>query len=208
MMLGLFDTIRDTVTAEQVGERAGLEIKRRGSRSWAKCPLHGEKTPSLCFYEDGGWHCFGCNKGGDAVSLYAEIYSTSMIEAARQISADFRLGIDATTPAPKPKAARTDARRVLTSFMNERYRRFTADIHTANKILKSFDGVDDPWSDPKFVEALKLRTIAETDFDRMWAMLTVEYDTENYKCKHEDDWSAWIDLYREEVWNCAGKQNT
>ena len=76
-----------------VAERAGLALKRRGSRSWACCSLHGEKTPSLCFYEDGGWHCFGCGEGGDAVALYAALYRLPMGGAARRLAAEW--GIDA-----------------------------------------------------------------------------------------------------------------
>jgi len=89
----VFDLIRGRVSALDVAERAGLALKRRGSRSWACCPLHGEKTPSLCFYEDGGWHCFGCHEGGDAVALYAALYRLPMGEAARRLAAEW--GIDA-----------------------------------------------------------------------------------------------------------------
>ena len=30
-----------------------------------RCPIHGERTPSLHLYEDQHWFCFGCGKGGD-----------------------------------------------------------------------------------------------------------------------------------------------
>ena len=39
--------------------------------SVVKCPLHGEKTPSLRFYEHtNSFFCFGCRKGGDVINLH------------------------------------------------------------------------------------------------------------------------------------------
>jgi hypothetical protein len=38
--------------------------------TFANCPLHGEKTPSLCVYETtNSWYCFGCHKGGNSIDL-------------------------------------------------------------------------------------------------------------------------------------------
>ena len=79
----LFDAVRH-ITAIDAAERAGIPMVRRGSSYWACCPLHGEKTPSLKFYEgDRGWTCFGCHKGGDAIKLYEELYRVEPVEAAR-----------------------------------------------------------------------------------------------------------------------------
>ena len=56
-----------------VALREGIRLRQKGSRAWACCPLHGEKTPSLCFYPDGRWYCFGCHRGGDAVDFLAAL---------------------------------------------------------------------------------------------------------------------------------------
>ena len=61
------------ISAADVARREGLHLRRRGAKEWACCPLHGEKTASLCFYEDGRWYCFGCHRHGDAVDLYAAL---------------------------------------------------------------------------------------------------------------------------------------
>ena len=57
----------------EVARSCGLHLRQKGSRFWACCPFHDEKTPSLCFFPDGRWHCFGCGKHGDAADLYAEL---------------------------------------------------------------------------------------------------------------------------------------
>lgn len=47
---------------------------RKSGGNWtARCPLpgHDDKTPSFVVYRDNerGWHCFGCQRGGDVVNL-------------------------------------------------------------------------------------------------------------------------------------------
>lgn len=87
MQLNPFEYARQIPSVE-VARRAGLPLRRRGAREWACCPLHGEKTPSLCFYPDGGWHCFGCHAGGDAVDLHAALHGVDKLEAARALAGD------------------------------------------------------------------------------------------------------------------------
>ncbi len=45
-------------------------LRRRGSNLTCHCPFHEERTPSFHIYpqENRGW-CFGCNQGGDAISV-------------------------------------------------------------------------------------------------------------------------------------------
>ena len=81
----LFETAR-RVSSADVARNAGLALKRHGGREWTCCPLHSEKTASLCFYPDGGWYCFGCHAGGDAVDLYAALYTVTRVEAAKTIT--------------------------------------------------------------------------------------------------------------------------
>ena len=83
-------TLARRISAADVARREGLHLRRRGAKEWACCPLHGEKTASLCFYEDGRWYCFGCHRHGDAVDLYAALHGISSLEAARTLA-----GLDA-----------------------------------------------------------------------------------------------------------------
>ncbi|MBQ7868326.1 MAG: hypothetical protein IJ354_09290 [Clostridia bacterium] len=69
--------------AAAVARNAGLDLRRNGSRLWACCPIHGEKAPSLCFFPDGRFHCFGCGAHGDAADLYAALHGVPLAEALR-----------------------------------------------------------------------------------------------------------------------------
>ena len=51
-----------------IGEHT--EIKRSGRQWMARCPLHGERTPSLSVSPDKGvYYCFGCQRSGDVITF-------------------------------------------------------------------------------------------------------------------------------------------
>ncbi len=85
------------ISAADVARSAGLSLTRKGSRLWACCPLHREKTPSMCFYPDGRWYCFGCHEHGDAADLYKALHGCSIREALRAVD---------KAPSPRELAAK------------------------------------------------------------------------------------------------------
>jgi len=63
-----------------VGEYVRLE--KRGSRWVGLCPFHNEKTPSFGVNQDRGFfYCFGCKKGGDAITFVEEVERCGYVEA-------------------------------------------------------------------------------------------------------------------------------
>ena len=68
-----------------VGEYCTLQ--RKGANNhWACCPLpgHTEKTPSFTVNEIGQfYHCFGCGKGGDAITFIQQVEKLDFVEALR-----------------------------------------------------------------------------------------------------------------------------
>jgi DNA primase len=58
-------------------------IATGNDRHRMRCPFHaGDRDPSLVIYPPGhGWHCFGCNRGGDAVAFVAELQRCTAVEA-------------------------------------------------------------------------------------------------------------------------------
>ena len=70
-----------------------VPLKKKGREFWACCPFHGEKSPSFSvspakqFY-----HCFGCQKSGNAVGFLMDYDHMEFVEAIESLAAS--LGMD------------------------------------------------------------------------------------------------------------------
>ncbi|MDJ0777583.1 MAG: DNA primase [Gammaproteobacteria bacterium] len=70
-----------------------VPLKKKGREYWACCPFHGEKTPSFSvsptkqFY-----HCFGCQKSGNAVGFLMDYDHMEFVEAIESLAGS--LGIE------------------------------------------------------------------------------------------------------------------
>ena len=82
--------IRDTVDMESVLSLYGYKPKR----GVMPCPFHGERNPSLKIYAGtGGWHCFGCGRGGSVIDFVMEHEGCTFGEAVRAIDKALHLGL-------------------------------------------------------------------------------------------------------------------
>ena len=51
------------------------------------CPFHQEKTPSFSVSPDKGvWHCFGCQKSGDAITFVREVEHLDFVETIERLA--------------------------------------------------------------------------------------------------------------------------
>ncbi|MRS11516.1 MAG: DNA primase [Actinobacteria bacterium] len=69
-------------------------LKKKGRLYWGNCPFHGEKTPS--FKIDPAtqlWHCFGCNRGGDAFGFVMQAENLDFPDAIRRLAERARIDI-------------------------------------------------------------------------------------------------------------------
>lgn len=119
-----FQRVKEAVDISEAARYYGLEMDRQG---WCCCPFHGERTPSFHLYRQ-RYRCFGCDAHGDVVDLVAGLLDVSLVEAAKELNAAFRLGIDLEVPADPAAVARADAER-------ERKRRFQAWRENALSVL-------------------------------------------------------------------------
>jgi DNA primase len=80
-----------------------VPLKRAGSQFRANCPFHNEKTPS--FYVNPArqsFHCFGCGKGGDAISFVRDYENLPFMEAVRKLAG--RAGVQIREEESDPEA--------------------------------------------------------------------------------------------------------
>ena len=82
--------IRDTVTMDQILDLYGYQAKH----GFMCCPFHGEKAPSLKIYKgNGGWHCFGCGKGGSVIDFVMQQENCNFRTAVSAIDKALHLGL-------------------------------------------------------------------------------------------------------------------
>jgi DNA primase len=74
-----------------------VELQPAGTgRFKARCPFHNEKTPSFHVTRDRQvYHCFGCGKGGDALSFVREHEGLSFPEALQRLADRARITLPA-----------------------------------------------------------------------------------------------------------------
>ncbi len=66
-----------------------VPLKRAGRLYKGLCPFHSERGPSFTVYPDSqSYYCFGCGKGGNAITFVRDINSLTYIEAIRQMAQD------------------------------------------------------------------------------------------------------------------------
>lgn len=120
---------KSCLDAATVARNAGIHLRPSGSRLWACCPLHGEKMPSMCFFPDGRFHCFGCGAHGDAADLYAALHNVPLAEALRICRGG------SYTPKPKgPTAA--DLHRKLEAWKSAKWSQACQQLHEATSALE------------------------------------------------------------------------
>ncbi|MDR2964462.1 MAG: DNA primase [Treponema sp.] len=73
-----------------------VRLEKKSGRWWGKCPFHAggqEKTPSFKVDPDlKMYHCFGCSKGGSAISFIMEIDNLTYPEAIKALAR--KMGIE------------------------------------------------------------------------------------------------------------------
>src|SRR6266436_2899899 len=72
--------------------REHIALRRVGRRFTGLCPFHQEKTPSFSINPEMNlWHCFGCQKSGDAITFVREVELLDFVGAVERLAA--RAGI-------------------------------------------------------------------------------------------------------------------
>ncbi len=157
----LFEAVADRVTAKQAAELYGMEFGRNGR---ARCVWHNDHRPDLSFHGN-RCHCFACGNGGDSIALTAQLFSLTMMDAAKKLNADFRLGlaVDASTTADdisevQRRRQEDQARR---AELNRQWGFLCDVVHEADQRLSRFPAEDSTWDNPEFLNTLKARTLAD-----------------------------------------------
>src|SRR5690606_7114309 len=76
-----------------------VPLKKRGANYIGHCPFHNEKTPSFNVNPAKNiFKCFGCGKGGDALTFVEEHEKFSFVEAVRWLANFYNIELEETEP--------------------------------------------------------------------------------------------------------------
>ena len=106
----------DRLTVEKIKDTANIvdvvsefvTLKKSGANYKGLCPFHNEKTPSFMVSPARGTcHCFGCGKGGNAISFIMEHEQMTYPEALRWLAKKYNLEIQERELSAEEKAEQT-----------------------------------------------------------------------------------------------------
>ncbi|MBL7781296.1 MAG: DNA primase [Saprospiraceae bacterium] len=110
--------ILDATRIEEVIEEF-VTLRRRGVNMIGLCPFHGEKTPSFNVNPARNiFKCFGCGKGGDAITFLREHENLSYIDALKWLARKYNIEIQETERTPEQVAEMqfTDSLYIVNDF--------------------------------------------------------------------------------------------
>jgi DNA primase len=90
-----------------------LALKKSGHDSMSGlCPFHQEKTPSFSVSPSKQvFYCFGCGKGGDAITFLRELEHLSYVEAVERLAQEAGVPLRYEGDSPAERRAAAAARR-------------------------------------------------------------------------------------------------
>src|SRR5919201_949068 len=88
-----------------VGTRT--QLRKSGARYVGLCPFHEERTPSFSVSpEKGTYYCFGCQKGGDAITFVEETEGVDFVGAIEFLGQRFNVALEYEEASPEHDARR------------------------------------------------------------------------------------------------------
>jgi len=107
------DRLREAVDMVALVSRR-TDLRRVGSRYVGLCPFHEERTPSFSVNaEEGLFHCFGCQQGGDAIKFLMETEGLDFPSALEQLAQDSRVELEREREDPREEERRRRRERLL-----------------------------------------------------------------------------------------------
>ena len=86
-----------------------VSLKKKGVNFMACCPFHNEKTPSFVVSPSKGlYKCFGCGKGGNAVTFVMEHEKLTYAEALKWVAKKYGIPVEEREETPEDKQRNDD----------------------------------------------------------------------------------------------------
>lgn len=117
------DQVIETAQVEEVISHF-VNLRRRGVNMIGLCPFHDEKTPSFTVSPSKNiYKCFGCGRGGNAVSFVMEHEGYSFPEAIRYLAKMYNINLVETEQSPEEtqEAMKKDSLYIVMDFSKKHF---------------------------------------------------------------------------------------
>ena len=187
MNSNIFEEIKSKLDIIEVAKYYGIELNKQNK---CCCPFHTEKTPSFSISRKKQmFHCFGCNVGGDVISLTAKLFDLSPICAAEQLNSDFNLGLNMKphkpTAAERQEQAVRNQRKAITEMWEEWKDSAIKSVIKYIKLLERWQRQYEPKSINEAYHTLFVESCQEIGFTKYL-----------FNCMIQADEKQWQELYR------------
>ncbi len=110
------DIIEEVRSRNDIVDVVGMyaHLTKKGNSYWCCCPFHGEKTPSFCVTPSKQmFYCFGCHKGGNAITFVMDYENMSFTEAVKLLAERAGVNLPEAEYSAEEKAAASLKARML-----------------------------------------------------------------------------------------------
>ncbi len=120
-------TIDKIYAAANVVEVVGdfVQLRKKGVNYQACCPFHSEKTPSFVVSPSKGlYKCFGCGKGGNAVTFVMEHEGLGYVDALKYVAKKYGIAVEERELTPEEQRRNDDreSMMVVSSYASDYFR--------------------------------------------------------------------------------------
>ena len=132
--------ILDAIRIEEVVEDF-VALRKRGVNLIGLCPFHNEKTPSFNVSPSRNiFKCFGCGKGGDAVTFLMEHESFTYPEALRWLARKYNIEIQEVERTPEQVAEQqlADSLYIVNDFALQHFQTQLFDTDEGKSVALSY----------------------------------------------------------------------
>ena len=113
------EEILSAISLEDIITKSGVQLKAKGKVLVGKCPFHDDHSPSLTVWpETQSYHCFVCQKGGNAITYVRDKYNLGYVEALKKLAEEAHVELD-EKPLSEEEKHQYDFRKCLYSLCED-----------------------------------------------------------------------------------------
>ena len=113
-----------------------VQLKKAGANYLGLCPFHNEKTPSFSVSPSKQfYHCFGCQKGGNAIGFLMDYGSLGYVDALKELAATVGMQVPEWQPRTPEEAKRKERETDLHAILQKAMEFYRAELKRKCDVL-------------------------------------------------------------------------